>query len=88
MTETAAGSSKGHPSSGPRKRGFFAGIALFLRQVIAELKKVVTPSRQELLRYTIVVLAFVIVMMIIVTVLDFVFGQGALWLFGSGSGES
>ena len=88
MTETAAGSSKGHPSSGPRKRGFFAGIALFLRQVIAELKKVVTPSRQELLRYTIVVLAFVIVMMIIVTVLDFVFGAGALWIFGEGSGES
>ena len=88
MTETAASSSKGHPSSGPRKRGFFAAVALFVRQVIAELKKVVTPTRKELLRYTIVVLAFVVVMMIIVTVLDFVFGAGALWIFGDGSGES
>ena len=88
VTETAAGSSKGHPSSGPKKRGFFAGIALFLRQVIAELKKVVTPTRKELLRYTIVVLAFVVVMIVIVTVLDFVFGAGALWIFGEGSGES
>ena len=57
MTETAASSSKGHPSSGPKKRGFFGSIVLFLRQVIAELKKVVTPTRKELLRYTIVVLA-------------------------------
>ncbi|MET4058634.1 preprotein translocase subunit SecE [Arthrobacter sp. UYP6] len=88
VTETAASSSKGHPSSGPKKRGFFAAIALFLRQVIAELKKVVTPTRKELLRYTLVVLAFVVVMIIIVTVLDFVFGAGALWIFGSGSGES
>ncbi|MBD7995133.1 MULTISPECIES: preprotein translocase subunit SecE [Arthrobacter] len=89
MTETAASSSKGHPSGkSPKKRGFFGGIALFLRQVIAELKKVVTPTRKELLRYTIVVMAFVVVMMIIVSVLDFVFGTGALWIFGSGSGES
>ncbi|WP_312180074.1 preprotein translocase subunit SecE [Arthrobacter sp.] len=86
MTETAASSSKGHPS--PKKRGFFGGIALFLRQVIAELKKVVTPTRKELLRYTIVVMAFVVIMMIIVSVLDFVFGAGALYIFGSGRGES
>ncbi|MCC3281222.1 MULTISPECIES: preprotein translocase subunit SecE [Arthrobacter] len=88
MTETAASSSKGHPSGKPRKRGFFAGIALFLRQVIAELKKVVTPTRKELLRFTIVVMAFVVVMMIIVSLLDFIFGTGALWIFGSGGGES
>ncbi|CEA08911.1 Protein translocase subunit SecE [Arthrobacter saudimassiliensis] len=88
MTETAASSSKGRPSREPGKRGFFASIALFLRQVIAELKKVVTPTRAELLRYTLVVLAFVVVMMLIVTALDFVFGTGALWIFGSGGGES
>ncbi|MDF2498956.1 MAG: preprotein translocase subunit SecE, partial [Arthrobacter koreensis] len=62
--------------------------ALFLRQVIAELKKVVTPTRKELVRFTIVVLAFVVVMIIIVSLLDFVFGAGALWIFGSGGGES
>ena len=89
MTETAASSSKGHPSGKPaKKRGLFGAIALFLRQVIAELKKVVTPTRKELVRFTIVVLAFVVVMIIIVSLLDFVFGAGALWIFGSGGGES
>ena len=89
MPETAASSSKGHPPGKPaKKRGFFGAIALFLRQVIAELKKVVTPTRKELVRFTIVVLAFVVVMIIIVSLLDFVFGAGALWIFGSGGGES
>lgn len=88
MTETAASSSKGHPGKPAKKRGFFGAIALFLRQVIAELKKVVTPTRKELVRFTIVVLAFVVVMIIIVSLLDFVFGAGALWIFGSGGGES
>ena len=35
--------------------GLFARIALFIRQVVAELRKVVTPTRSELVNYTIVV---------------------------------
>ncbi len=88
MTDTAAGSSKGRTSGKDGKPGFFGGIVLFVRQVIAELKKVVTPTRQELIRYTIVVMAFVLVMMAIVTVLDFAFGAGATWVFGDGSAGS
>ena len=82
VTETAAGSSKGHPSSGPKKRGFFAAIALFLRQVIAELKKVVTPTRKELLKFTGVVLGFVIVMMAVVYGLDILFSWLTTVVFG------
>lgn len=55
---------------------FFRRIALFFGQVFAELRKVVTPTRQELVRYTLVVLAFVVVMMALVYGMDFVF----LWL--------
>ena len=44
------------------KRGFFARIALFLRQVVDELRKVVTPTREELVKLTGIVLAFVILM--------------------------
>jgi preprotein translocase subunit SecE len=85
VTDTAASSSKGSPASNENpKRGFFARITLFVRQVIAELRKVVTPTRQELVRFTITVLVFVIIMMLIVTALDFVFGSGALWVFGDG----
>jgi preprotein translocase subunit SecE len=88
VTETAASSSKGRPSGSRKteKRGIFARLILFVRQVIAELKKVVTPTRKELLNYTLVVMTFVIIMMLIVVGLDFVFGAGALWIFGDGAG--
>jgi len=58
--------------SGTRPRGLARG-ALFIRQVFAELRKVVTPTRQELLKYTAVVLGFVVVMMAVVYGLDVLF---------------
>ena len=64
------------------RRGPFARIALFLRQVVAELRKVVTPTRRELVTYTAVVLGFVVVMMAIVYVLDFGFSALVVFLFG------
>ena len=67
------------------RRGPFARIALFLRQVWGELKKVVTPTRKELARYTLVVLIFVVVMMGIVYGLDYVFGILAVYVFGDPS---
>lgn len=63
------------------KRGFFGKIFLFLRQVIAELKKVVRPTRQELFNYVGVVLAFVLVMMLIVTLLDIAWGKLMIFVF-------
>ncbi len=65
------------------KRGPFARFALFIRQVIAELRKVVTPTRRELLSYTGVVLVFVVIMMALVSLFDWVFGLGVVWVFGS-----
>ena len=62
--------------------GFFARIALFLRQVVAELKKVVRPTRSELISYTGVVMVFVLVVMAFVTVLDLGIGRVTLWVFG------
>ena len=59
-----------------KKLNFFARIALFIRQVIAELRKVVTPTRQELVKFTAVVLGFVVVMMALVYGLDVLF----VWL--------
>ena len=67
------------------RRGPFARIALFLRQVVNELKKVVTPTRRELFSYTGVVLAFVIVMMALVYGLDYGFGWLVAWVFGNGN---
>jgi preprotein translocase subunit SecE len=72
---------------GPRRderegRGFFGRIALFVRQVISELRRVVTPTREELIRLIWVVLAFVGVMMLITFAYDFVSGAFAGWVFG------
>ena len=67
------------------RRNPFARFALFIRQVFAELRKVVTPTRRELISFTVVVLVFVIIMMAIVWSLDQVFGWLVLWVFGTPS---
>ena len=64
------------------KRNPFSRFALFFRQVIAELKKVVTPTRKELISYVGVVLVFVTIMMLIVSGMDWVFGWLVIWVFG------
>ena len=56
--------------------------ALFLRQVIAELRKVIWPTRRELRTYTVVALVFVLVMVVIVTSLDYAFTKLVFWAFG------
>jgi preprotein translocase subunit SecE len=72
------------PAKSPsaKKRGFFARIALFVRQVVAELKKVVRPTRNELFTYFVVVLVFVLAIMAYVGLLDLGFGRLVLWVFG------
>jgi preprotein translocase subunit SecE len=67
------------------RRSPFARIALFVRQVVGELRKVVTPTRRELFSYTGVVLAFVVVMMALVYGLDLGFSALVNWAFGSSS---
>ena len=59
-----------------KKPNVFARIVIFIRQVFAELRKVVTPTRKELLKFTGVVLGFVVVMMAVVYGLDVLF----VWL--------
>ncbi|GAA1464840.1 preprotein translocase subunit SecE [Microbacterium thalassium] len=70
--------------SAPREKklNVFARIALFIRQVFAELRKVVTPTRQELGKFTAVVLGFVVVMMAIVYGLDVLFVWITAYVFG------
>jgi preprotein translocase subunit SecE len=73
-TETAASRPSG---SG---RGWF--VARFTREVIAELRKVLRPSRKELLTYTGVVIVFVVIMVSIVAGLDVGFAKLVLQVFG------
>lgn len=71
-------------SAAPREKkpNVFARIALFLRQVFAELRKVITPTRQELFKFTAVVLGFVIVMMAFIYGLDVLFVWVTAVVFG------
>ena len=68
-----------------QRRSPFSRIALFIRQVLAELRKVVTPTRKELFSYTGVVLVFVVIMMLLVSGLDFGFSALVNFLFGDPS---
>ena len=49
--------------------------ATFYRQVVAELRKVVWPTQEQLITYFIVVMVFVAVIMAIVSLLDLGFGK-------------
>ncbi|WP_448058998.1 preprotein translocase subunit SecE [Cellulomonas hominis] len=81
----AGGSAQGdRPSARPgaKRPGLFGRIGLFVRQVVAELRKVVRPTRSELVTYTGVVLVFVAVVMAFVTIVDFGIGKATFWIFG------
>ena len=54
----------------------------FYRQIVAELRKVVYPTQQQLVTYFIVVMVFVLVMIGLVSLLDLGFGKLVFWLFG------
>ena len=67
-----------------RRPGRLKRTVTFYKQVVAELRKVIWPTRRELLTYTAVVLVFVLFMVTVVSVYDFAFSQGVLKVFGNG----
>ncbi|MBW0105427.1 preprotein translocase subunit SecE [Pseudonocardia sp. KRD291] len=65
------------------KGSLFARLARFLREVVAELRKVIWPTRSQMVTYTIVVLVFVSFMVALVFALDTLFAEGVALLFGN-----
>ena len=61
--------------------------ATFYRQVVAELRKVVWPTRQQLITYFWVVLVFVLVLMTLVSLLDLGLGKLAFEVFNGRSAQ-
>jgi preprotein translocase subunit SecE len=61
---------------------FFGAIALFIRQILDELRKVVRPTRHELVIYTSVVIVFVTAVMMYVWGLDQLVGKLVALMFG------
>ncbi|MFE1949111.1 MULTISPECIES: preprotein translocase subunit SecE [Streptomyces] len=64
------------------KKGPFGRLALFYRQIVAELRKVVWPTRSQLSTYTTVVIVFVVIMIGLVTVIDYGFSHLIKYIFG------
>ena len=62
--------------------GIFGRIGRFVREVISELRKVIWPTRHELLTYTAVVVVFLTIMTAIVVGFDFLYAKGVLFVFG------
>ena len=54
----------------------------FVREVIAELKKVAWPTRQEVISYSIVVLVSSVVIAALIFGMDYVFTKAVLALYG------
>jgi preprotein translocase subunit SecE len=80
-----AGKKSTKGKSPERRPGIFARIVNFIREVVAELRKVIWPTRKELITYTTVVVVFVVVMLTIVGLLDYGFAKAVLWVFGNGT---
>ena len=60
----------------------FTRLRRFLREVVAELRKVIWPARNQMITYTIVVIVFVVVMVALTSGLDLLFAKGVLTIFG------
>jgi preprotein translocase subunit SecE len=64
------------------KVNVFARLGRFLREVVAELRKVIWPARNQMVTYTIVVIVFVVFMVALTAGLDVLFAKGVLAVFG------
>jgi preprotein translocase subunit SecE len=78
---------KGRPTPSRDARGaklsLPARVVRYLREVVAELRKVIWPTRKDLVTYTIVVLVFVSFMVALVALLDYAFAKGVFAVFGN-----
>jgi len=82
-TKSDAEAKKSAKKKAPSRVGIFGKFANFFREIVAELRKVIWPTRKELITYTTVVVVFVTIMLTVVGLLDLGFGKAILWIFGN-----
>jgi preprotein translocase subunit SecE len=85
VTQTSERSPAPSPAGGgrgARRPGIGTRISTYNRQVVAEMRKVIWPTRNELVTYTIVSIVFVTAMVALVALYDFVFTKAVLGIFG------
>jgi preprotein translocase subunit SecE len=77
-----AGAAKKPRKPGERPANPFVFVFNYLKQVVAEMRKVIWPSRKQMLTYTSVVLAFLAFMVALVGLADFGLAKLVLLVFG------
>jgi preprotein translocase subunit SecE len=82
VKERTKGSGQPKAKKEVRRTGLFGRIGGFFREVVSELRKVIWPTRKELITYTTIVIGFVVIMTAIVGLLDYGFGKGIFYAFG------
>jgi len=85
-TAATKGEHKGRPTPARDRKesrpSLFARLFRFLKEVVAELRKVIWPTRKQMVTYTAVVLVFVAFMVALIAGLDIALAKGVLALFG------
>ena len=81
-TAKTARTSKKPPKPGDRSANPFVFVFNYLKQVVAEMRKVIWPNRKQMLTYTSVVLAFLAFMVALVGLADFGLAKLVLLVFG------
>ena len=81
-TQTRGQSAERRSGSGAAAKRDRTTPALFIRQVAAELRKVIWPTRNELVTYTLAALIFVVILSTIVLTLDYGFTKLMFYVFG------
>jgi preprotein translocase subunit SecE len=84
VTDTEAVQPSGQParSKGERRGGPVRALQRRTRETVAEMRKVLWPSRNEMVTYTVVVVIFVVIMVSLVAGLDFGLAKAVLAVFG------
>ena len=72
---------KGRKSDEPSNNPFVF-VFNYLKQVVAELRKVIWPNRKQMGSYTSVVLAFLVFMVTLIGLVDLGLAKLVLWVFG------
>ncbi len=54
----------------------------FIREMRAELRKVIWPTKSEVINYSLVVFVFLVVFTTMVAIVDWGFARAVLWIFG------
>ena len=68
---------------GGHTRNPFLFVWTYLKQVVAEMRKVIWPNRKQMVSYTAVVLVFLVLMVALISVVDLGLARLVLLIFGN-----